>query len=321
MYAKNFNSVSFNLQEYKRIYKHEKDGKYFNLEKPLKTNAGTYKRETMLFGIKTKEGKFYPPAGKRWTIGEETAKSYVSKNKYKIIDGEFYIMKFSKDYKKGEYKLHNNLLLEHGSLKSAKDELQKLSFDREIFDSPKPEILLKRIVEMSTKENDIVLDFFAGSGTTGAVAHKMNRQYILIEQMDYIKDLLETRIKKVIEGEQGGISKAVNWKGGGEFIYMEMREFNQEFLNQVNDAKSKAKLKKIFKAMKEKAFLSYRFSEKEFTEKIDEFDSLSLEDQKLVLDELLDKNQMYLPHTEIRDITYKVSKEDIEINKSFYKSN
>ncbi|MCK4744779.1 site-specific DNA-methyltransferase, partial [Candidatus Parcubacteria bacterium] len=133
-------------------------------------------------------------------------------------------------------------------------------FGTKLFDYPKPEELIKYIFEIATKENDLILDFFAGSGTSGAVAHKMGRQYILVEQMDYIKDLPEARIKKVIEGEQGGISKAVNWKGGGEFVYMEMKEFNQEFLSAIKKAKSEEDLKKIYEDIKEKAFLSYRFT-------------------------------------------------------------
>ena len=84
---------------------------------------------------------------------------------------------------------------------------------------PKPEGTIKRIIEISTSENDIVLDFFLGSGTTAAVAHKMNRQYIGIEQMDYIETVSVERMKKVINGEQGGISKDVKWQGGGSFVY------------------------------------------------------------------------------------------------------
>ena len=79
----------------------------------------------------------------------------------------------------------------------------------------KPEALLRRIIDMTTKEGDVVLDYHLGSGTTAAVAHKMNRQYIGIEQMSYIETLAVERLKKVIEGERGGISKAVSWTGGG----------------------------------------------------------------------------------------------------------
>ena len=93
----------------------------------------------------------------------------------------------------------------------------------------KPEKLLERIIKSSTNERDIVLDFFSGSGTTGAVAHKMNRQWIMIEQMDYIETITKERLKKVINGEQGGISKSVNWKGGGEFIYMELKKYDYNY--------------------------------------------------------------------------------------------
>lgn len=88
----------------------------------------------------------------------------------------------------------------------------------------KPEKLIQRIIELSTNENDLVMDFHLGSGTTCAVAHKMNRRYIGIEQMDYIEDIALERLKKVIEGEQGGISKAVEWSGGGSFIYAELKQ-------------------------------------------------------------------------------------------------
>lgn len=79
----------------------------------------------------------------------------------------------------------------------------------------KPEQLIYRIIDMTTQENDLVIDFFAGSGTTLAVAHKMKRRYIGIEQMDYIENITKERLKKVIDGEQGGISKACEWNGGG----------------------------------------------------------------------------------------------------------
>ena len=96
-------------------------------------------------------------------------------------------------------------------------DLKKL-FNDTVFAYPKAEDLIKRILEISTEERDLVLDFHLGSGTTAAVAHKMNRQYIGIEQMEYIESVTVERMKKVITGEQGGISKDVNWQGGGEFV-------------------------------------------------------------------------------------------------------
>ncbi|MDI9355064.1 MAG: site-specific DNA-methyltransferase [Cyanobium sp. MAG06] len=89
------------------------------------------------------------------------------------------------------------------------EKVSKMLGEKEI-KGQKSEALLKRIIEISTNPNDIVLDYHLGSGTTAAVAHKMGRQYIGIEQMDYIENISVERLKKVIEGEQGGISKSIN---------------------------------------------------------------------------------------------------------------
>src|SRR5690606_28724088 len=123
------------------------------------------------------------------------------------------------------------------------------------FATPKPEKLLERIIHIGTNEKDIVLDFFAGSGTTAAVAMKMGRQFITTEQMDYIENVTCTRLKKVIEGEQGGISKSVNWQGGGSFVYLELKKYNQTFIEQIEEAKDTETLLQIWEQMKAKSFL------------------------------------------------------------------
>ncbi len=87
------------------------------------------------------------------------------------------------------------------------------------FDTPKPERLLQRIIELATNPNDLILDSFLGSGTTAAVAHKMGRRYIGIEMGEHAVTHCVPRLKKVIDGEQGGISQAVNWQGGGGFRF------------------------------------------------------------------------------------------------------
>ena len=99
-----------------------------------------------------------------------------------------------------------------GTNQRGANEIRELFDDKRVFDFPKPERLIYNLLNISTNKNDIVLDFFMGSGTTQAVAHKMNRQYIGIEQMDYIETVSVERLKKVIEGEQGGISKDVEWQ-------------------------------------------------------------------------------------------------------------
>lgn len=106
-------------------------------------------------------------------------------------------------------------------------ELENMGFN---FLYPKPEKLLNTIIDFSTNEDDLVMDFFAGSGTTLAVAHKMGRRWIGIEQMDYIQVITKERLRKVIEGEQGGISKEVGWKGGGNFTYIDTVENKVEYI-------------------------------------------------------------------------------------------
>ncbi len=101
----------------------------------------------------------------------------------------------------------------------------------EEFKGQKSEQLLKRIIEVSTDEKDLVLDFFAGTGTTCAVAHKLNRRYIGIEIQDYAENIIVERLKKVIEGDKYGISKKVNWEGGGSFLYLELLKYNNTYIN------------------------------------------------------------------------------------------
>ncbi|WP_231180818.1 site-specific DNA-methyltransferase [Helicobacter pylori] len=168
----------------------------------------------------------------------------------------------------------------------------KQIFKTQVFDFPKPEALISRILEVSTNENDLVLDFFAGSGTTCAVAHKMKRRYIGIEQMDYIETITKERLKKVIEGEQGGISKKCDFKGGGSFVYAELKEVNLEVKKQILNAKSKIECLKIFNDLNER-FL------KRADCKIDgihseEFQNLDLNEQKRICCALLDSNEDYL---------------------------
>jgi len=102
-----------------------------------------------------------------------------------------------------------------GHNQEAKKEINELFGNENAFDTPKPERLIQRVLQLSTNPGDLVLDSFLGSGTTAAVAHKMGRRYIGIEMGDHALTHCAPRLKKVIEGEQGGISKSVNWAGGG----------------------------------------------------------------------------------------------------------
>ena len=126
------------------------------------------------------------------------------------------------------------------------------------FSFSKPESVVAYFVRAVTKEEDWVMDFFVGSGTTAAVAMKMKRRFIAVDQMDYIGTETLKRLRKVIEGEQGGISSSVGWQGGGSFVYCELAKSNALFMDEINAAKKEDTLKDIWKRMQETGNLNYR---------------------------------------------------------------
>ena len=183
----------------------------------------------------------------------------------------------------------------------------------------KPELLLYRIISLCTLPGDIVLDFFLGSGTTAAVAHKMGRQYIGIEQMDYGKNDSVVRLCNVINGDKSGASKGLNWQGGGSFVYCELSKYNQNFIDEIEEAKTTDELLVIWKRMQETGFLSYQIKAKDINIDADEFKDLSIDDQKRFLIECLDKNLLYIPFSEIDNEEYNISDEDKRLTREFYK--
>ena len=265
------------------------------------------------------------------------------------------------------------------------EKVSKMLGEKEI-KGQKSEALLKRIIEISTNPNDIVLDYHLGSGTTAAVAHKMGRQYIGIEQMDYIENISVERLKKVIEGEQGGISKSINWKGdsGKEennknkknnivdenvnenniinennkgFVYLELAKWNQQFIENIKEAKDTKAIKKIWKDIKDIAFFKYNVemknlenlingkdidkdnkknkdngknnsgkdednkgnkNNKENNNKENLFEKMSLKDQKQTMIDILDHNQLYVNLSDRDDKKFNINKTDKELNKRFY---
>ncbi len=182
----------------------------------------------------------------------------------------------------------------------------------------KPEKLLRRIIEMSTTKDDLVMDFYSGSGTTCAVAHKLGRKYIGIEQLDYGDNDSVQRLKNVINGDTSGISKITNWKGGGSFVYCELNELNKKYVNQIKTAKITKELKQIWESMKKEGFISYKVNPEEIDKDISEFEELSIADQKKFLIEVLDKNHLYANYSEINDKDYSITEDDKKLNKKFY---
>ena len=187
----------------------------------------------------------------------------------------------------------------------------------DLFKTPKPERVIKKIISISTSEGDLVLDFFSGSGTTAATAMKMKRKFIAIEQMDYIETFSLPRLQQVIAGEKGGISKDKNvvWQGGGSFVYCELTKANQYFVDEIIASKKTEQLQIIWQTMQEKAFLSYKIEPKAIQENAADFAGLTLDEQKRFLIEVLDKNMLYIPLSEIDDETWGISKEDKALNR------
>lgn len=192
-------------------------------------------------------------------------------------------------------------------------EFLKEIFGKKVFGTPKPVSLIKWIISISTGEDDVILDFFAGSGTTGHAVLECNkedsgnRQFILCEQLDYVDMVTVPRVQKVIEK-----------LGCGDFVYCELMELNEKFIQKIQEAKNTEELLKIWDEMKEHAFLSYKIEPKDIDENIEEFKNLSFEDQKRFLIEILDKNDLYVNYSEIEDNQYKISEEDKKLNKKFY---
>ncbi|WRC26197.1 site-specific DNA-methyltransferase [Helicobacter pylori] len=193
---------------------------------------------------------------------------------------------------------------------------ETIAIDDENFKGQKPEALIQRILEVSTNENDLVLDFFAGSGTTCAVAHKMKRRYIGIEQMDYIETITKERLKKVIEGEQGGISKKCDFKGGGSFVYAELKEVNLEVKKQILNAKSKSECLKIFNDLNER-FLKRTDCKIEGIHS-EEFQNLDLNEQKRICCALLDSNEDYLNLGDMDEDAWGIDEITKKYNEIFY---
>ena len=198
------------------------------------------------------------------------------------------------------------------------------------FTNSKPESIVAFFVRAMTEERDIVLDFFVGSGTTAAVAHKMNRQYIAVDQMDYIEPETVKRMNLVINGEQGGVSKAVGWKpqtpeltdgdkyAHNSFVYCELAQANQQLVEEIMAATEPFALKEIWQQLQEKGFLSYKVSPKMFNEGAETFKDLSLDDQKRFLIECLDKNMLYIPLADIDDTNFALTENDKLLTRQFY---
>ena len=300
----------------------------------LTTQRTIYERPNSNFTlVNPRNGEGFPVNPNRcWGITKDSVDEYLRKGKI-VFPGDYDFLNIkrpamrvfkSEDIGKTAYVSSDFLnqvmdeLLKSMVNSKGTDEIVEI-FGRKAFSYPKNELLMQRIIEYTTEEGDIVLDFHLGSGTTVAVAHKMGRQYIGIEQMDYAETLPVERLNKVIAGEQGGISESVNWQGGGDFIYCELMPYNQAYMDKIQAAQSSEELVALWQEIAENSFLNWYVNEQMPQDAVNDFIAIDdVEKQKHLLAELLDKNQLYVNLSEIEDADFGVSAEDKALNKAFF---
>lgn len=183
----------------------------------------------------------------------------------------------------------------------------------------KVETLVSDIIEIFTNENDIVLDAYLGSGTTAAVAHKMNRRYIGIEQLDSHIAMSLDRLQNVIAGEQTGISKSVNWHGGGSFVYVELAKNSQTVIDRIINATDASELLSIYDELKSSPFVLYKVDIQQMEKEKNAFASLTMEGQKKFLISIIDKNTLYINAADLDEEGCSISDNDKTFTENFYK--
>ena len=179
-------------------------------------------RENLRYDVETPSGKTISPPEKGWRWSKETLNGKIATGEVSFLDNETRLLRkiYLKD-QKGRVPESIWFGKEAGTTRGASNHLKTLlSGADSVFATPKPEELLNRVIHIATNSGDIVLDSFAGSGTTGAVAHKMNRSWIMVEIGDHADTHIIPRLQKVIDNaDPGGVTKSVEWKGGGGFRY------------------------------------------------------------------------------------------------------
>ena len=285
-----------------------------------KKKNGQYGRQEQMYWVEAPGGaRYFPPEGYCWKTVES---EYVSL----VNDGRMWFGKTGnnqprrKKYLREENGIQSWTWWPHqdaGTNEEAKKELIALiGADEAQNFTPKPERLIERIVAIATRPGDLVLDFFAGSGTSAAVAHKMGRRWVAVEQMNYAEDTAAVRLKKVLAGEQGGISKAQNWQGGGAFVYCELLEWNEALARRIREASDEAALGRVIADVRAQGYWRYAVDQSSWD--WDAFAALPFDQRRELLLDSLDANHLYVNYGDIGDAAFGVGAGDIAINRAFY---
>jgi len=201
--------------------------------------------------------------------------------------------------------------------------LKKLFNGEKLFSYPKSLYTIIDILKLTTNKDDIILDFFAGSGTTGHAVLDLNkedggnRQFILVEQLEEHIDVCKKRLFRVLQ-ENAKQKTLHNYSKEINFIVMELKKFNEESISKIQDSKNIGELFDIWEDMCKKYFLNYDVSIRKFNENKTDFEALTLAEQKNLLIEMLNKNQLYVNLSEIDDVQFEINREIRKINMNFY---
>lgn len=223
IYAKNIEYLKTYGIARKNISQYKKDERGYYLEKPL-NDTSLQDSPGLHYDIKLSNGKILKGNEHQWKMSESTFYSRLERNEiiFKSNDKVYY-----KHYIDVTSNLKPSSIWYDFVLNADATNEIKLYFENKIFDTPKPERLLKRICDIGSNQDSLILDFFAGSGTTIATAHKLGRKWIGVEMGEHFYKVIIPRMKKVVAGFQSGISKEAEFKGGGAFRYYELESYEE----------------------------------------------------------------------------------------------
>jgi len=251
----------------------------------------------------------------RWGKDKSIDNSGINTRKTTLVAKEKTTGQFGiyEKYRKQTYKAKTIWFEKEVISEQGTKELGKLNLSDK-FNFPKPTYLIKKVIQLGSDKDSIVLDFFAGSGTTAQAVLDINkadggkRKFILIEQLNYVEEVTIERIKHVLRNNENGSS----------FIYCELTQHNANIVDKIEQASTTETLKSTWHEIENSDFISYKTNPETINENIHVFEGLSLEEQKQFLIAVLDKNQLYVNYSEIGDEDYKISEADKKLNQQFY---
>ena len=278
--------------------------------------------------VNPKTGKQYPVNPNRsWAVTKDTFQKYYDQGGIGFPDDYYFmkghrpfrrIFKDEDDKKDKEASVSSDLLLKSfiktllaKSKTTKKDEFVK----KQQFNYAKPEELMKQIISVTTKEGDYVLDFFSGSGTTAAVAQKMNRKFIAVEQIDEQLNLSKDRLTSVVNGQdKGGVTKEVGWNGGSGFIYTELASKKATLIDQINTATTREQLWDIIKTIGDEDYqLNLNLDKVR-----DASPEVDIKEIKNALVDVLEPSQLYVSALNVDDPDEHISEVDRKFTQNFY---